>query len=242
MKAPKKVITAMAMAALLGGTAVPAFADGDFKTSTGVPGQDPLQTALKKQELNQGDKLTVQGDIEVNGNFTRKINNFPEETQDGHYLQVTMPISLNYTYNLDTDVMQSAKGTVTNESVYVQNVKDSDTIVEGKSVNMSFVKLDVTNRNDNMEYVNDITERDDKVQLPFQVVVTKEGKSVREIPLASIVEQNEGKNTIEIKPNTDLQLEIKKIGSLNVQDKGDILSGETASIGHKMIMKFEYIK
>ena len=120
MKAPKKVIAVMAMATLLGSGAGQAFAS-DFKTNTGVPGQEASQTAEKKHDLGNTEELSVTGDIDVNGIFRRRVTSFPERFENGEYLQVTMPISLNYTYNLDTNVLESAKGNVINESVYVEN-------------------------------------------------------------------------------------------------------------------------
>lgn len=243
MKAPKKVITAMAMAALLGGTAVPAFAAGNpvgFTTTTGVNGQDPLQTSKQYQK----DKANLEeaiGDIQVNGEFTRTINNFPTETEEGHYLQVTMPISLNYTYNLDKETLTSAKGKITNESVSLTK-GDDGTKKQPAPVKMSVVELIETGKSiSDIEYVDNIDPDSENVQVPFELVLTKNGKEFKNIHLASIKSQNENANSFTIEGNTDVDITIGQIANQKVTDKIKKLEGKTASMGHKVKMKFEYL-
>lgn len=237
MRAPKKVIAAMAMATMIGGTGVQSFAAGhQFTTSGGdtINGQKPLQRA---EEVNDDKaQLYAQGDITLQGTFIKSVDAFPEATEAGRYLRVSMPLSIDYQYDVKTDMLSSATGTIKNDSVYVETSDGQVTKKEGQAVNMTFVNFQEPSQG--MEYVTETTGdvKGGKVQLPFKLVVTTNEGTVKDIPLKSINDQHQ---QITIEPNNSLQLKIDKIDGKKITNKDSLGNGRT-TIGNNMTLKFEY--
>lgn len=251
MKSPR-FLAALAMAAVLttGTTAHAAF---NQVGGSATNGQTPMQEA---QEFNANNtNLNVEGDISLDGTFTKTINNFPTPTQDGHYLRITMPIKMDYTYDVDTNVMQSTDMVVTNNSVYATNTNQTPATLEYKKVKMTIVDFKkndkgITTMAPNIKFVEDaateaLTDKDN-VLLPFELQVKSSSGSVDNISIEKIQvptgggSATNGLNPIEIAPNSALTLKLEQINGQTIGNK-DLISQQTSKTSHNLKLKFEYV-
>ena len=192
MKSPR-FLAALAMAAVLStGVSTTAHASvlpplqaaGTFTPDAGanVTGQIPMQ----KSEVASPDitgpisqYLNTSGDIEVNGEFKKTINNFPTPDKEGRYLRVSMPIQMNFTYNVDNHQMTSAQGVITNSSVLATKDPNGQTInTEFQKVKMTIEDFEESNNGINtldktkMQFVENVdTTIKNKIQLPFALKI-----------------------------------------------------------------------
>ena len=254
MKAPK-FISAMAIAAILSSGVAPAYANSTNNSGNLVNGQPSMQNINKEELLSNGNtnKPNSDAEIEINGTFNKIINNLPTPTDPGRYLRVTMPIKMDFTYDVDNNQLISAPGTVVNNSVYVpqgglqtsedQPIKMSlvDVITNGNGktndIETTFVDSVATNGID--------TTNQDKVVLPFKLNVLKGGNVVEGHNITAIqAKNNTGKNGNTISPITipassSIQLKLdliagQKVGNTNLINKA------TSLTSHNLKLKFEY--
>lgn len=250
MKAPK-FIAAMAIAAILSSGAAPSYA-AKFTpdAGNGSNGQTPMQSVNHFDGTNNGSvpQMDAEGDIEVSGEFTKVINNFPTPDQEGRYLRVTMPIKMDFKYDVDKDQMTSAVATITNNSVYAENANGlGQPLVETpQSIDMTFVSmLENGTGNSNTiktEFVDKTTNNaDDKVKLPFKLSVTSAGNTVNDYNLTRIKDNGNTQSipAIKIPGNGTVQLELKNIDGQVVGNK-DLIKDKTSLTSHNLKLKFEY--
>lgn len=256
MKSPR-FLAALAMAALLstGATAHAAF---NQVGGSATNGQTPMQEAEEFDHTSNatpGKTLNATGDISLDGTFTKRINNFPTPTTDGHYLRITMPIKMDYTYDVDTNVMQSTDMVVTNNSVYATKTNQTPATLEYKKVKMTIVdfkKKDkgITTMAPDIRFVEDaateaLTDKDN-VLLPFELQVKSSSGSVDNISIEKIQVPNSGGsatnglNPIEIAPNSALTLKLEQINGQTIGNK-DLISQQTSKTSHNLKLKFEYV-
>lgn len=252
MKSPR-FLAALAMAAVLttGTTAHAAFQQVG---GTPVNGQTPMQQTEVKDTSNNPltQALTSEGDISVNGEFKKTVNNFPTPTQDGHYLRVTMPIKMDFTYDVDTHTMTSAEGVITNNSVYATNTQN---IAQGQQPTLEYKKIKMTlvDFKDNstgtttmtspVEFVDTVNgnTNKDKVLLPFELKIESSTGVVNDYSIKNIKANNgnNGIGAIEIAPNSTLKLKIDKIKGQNIGNE-NLITNQTSLTSHSLKLKFEY--
>lgn len=253
MKSPR-FLAALAMAAVLTTgvttTAHAAVTPGTFTPVGGstATGQLPMQEA-EVIETPAGAKphadLHTSGDIEINGTFTKTVTTFPTPTEEGRYLRVSMPIKMDFTYNIDNDTMQSAKGTILNKSVYAtrnsgnitteyQNIKMTIQDYEDNAKGIS--TMDLTK----IEFVDNTTTNPNanKLQLPLQLKVDSQTGTIKTYSLKSL-QKPAVKPEIKINGNSSLTVEIDKIAGKSAGNT-DILTDASTKTSHNLKLKFEY--
>lgn len=252
MKSPR-FLAALAMAAVLttGTTAHAAF---NQVGGSATNGQIPMQEA-EEFDPTSGATLDATGDISLDGTFTKRINNFPTPTTDGHYLRITMPIKMDYTYDVDTNVMQSTDMVVTNNSVHAtQTGQASTTQLDYKKVKMTIVDFKenaqgITTMTPNVKFVEDVAKEalNDKnnVLLPFELQVKSpsgsvDNFSIQKIQAPTTGSTTNGLNPIEIAPNSALTLKLEQINGQTIGNK-DLISQQTSKTSHNLKLKFEYV-
>ena len=253
MKSPR-FLAALAMAAVLttGTTAHASLVGGNASNgqmpTKQIDEHDPT-TSNKPADLN------ASGDIRVDGEFKKTITNFPTPTQDGRYLRVSMPIQMNFTYDVDTNDMKSAEGKIINSSVFVSGSAPGagPQKLEPQAIKMSIVDFeDQTNGISTMrtpiEFVEtvDLALHTGKVQLPFEVKVESSTGKVTNHSIKTIREKiNSGSVTgntldaIKIAAGDTLKLTIDKINGQNLGN-GDLIDQQTSLTSHNLKLKFEY--
>lgn len=252
MKSPR-FLAALAMAAVLttGTTAHAAF---NQVSGSGANGQTPVQQADEHDPNtnNTPASLNATGDIRVDGEFTKTITNLPTPTQDGRYLRVTMPIQVNFTYDVDTNDMKSAEGKIINSSVFVSGSNTGAQKIEPQNIKMSIVDFeDKTNGVSTMrtpiEFVEsvDLNLHQNAVQLPFEVKVESSTGKVTNHSIKTIREKITNGATanslkpIEIAAGDTLKLTIGKINGQNIGN-GNLIDQQTSLTSHNLKLKFEY--
>lgn len=256
MKAPK-FIAAMAIAAVLSSGVAPAYADFNPDTGNANNGNATMQKTEKKDTTTpptqtMSKPLEAQGDIKVEGEFTKTINSFPTPSQDGRYLRVTMPIKMDYTYNVDNHQMKAAQGTITNNSVHVETQSGSPgtQIVLDQPIKMHLVDVaqsgvGSTNTFDS-EFVDTIkgvnTNNPNKVHLPFKLSITTGSSKPIEYNLKAIETASQNNNKlqpIDIQAGSNVQLEIGLINGEKIGNEKLITQGQSVT-NHSLKLKFEY--
>ena len=251
MKSPR-FLAALAMAAVLttGTTAHAAF---NQVGGSATNGQTPMQeTEVFDPNTTLSNSLTSQGDISVDGTFTKTVNNFPTPTKDGHYLRVTMPIKMDFTYDVDHDLMTAAQGTVVNNSVHADGIQPNQPnsgVLTPKKVSMSIVGFDdnlvgTQNLNDKIVFVNnavDSTDPQRKIELPFQLNITgKNGTSVTNYTIKNIKDKHQDIKPIVIPENSAVKLELDTISGQTIAN-ADLINNQTSLTSHNLKLKFEYM-
>ena len=254
MKSPR-FLAALAMAAVLttGTTAHAAF---NQVGGSATNGQTPMQEAEEFNATNTN--LNVEGDISLDGTFTKRINNFPTPTTDGHYLRITMPIKMDYTYDVDTNVMQSTDMVVTNNSVHAttQTSNPQTPNLDYKRVKMTIVDFKenakgINTMTPNIKFVEDVVTAaasdNQNVLLPFELQVKSSSGSVNNYSIEKIQTTanggsgaTNGLNPIEIAPNSALTLKLEQINGQTIGNK-DLISQQTSKTSHNLKLKFEYV-
>lgn len=250
MKSPR-FLAALAMAAVLTTGATTAHAAFTQTGGNSNNGQTPMQKADEyKADLTNlpNQKLEADGDISVDGRFTKTVNNFPKPDKDGHYLRVTMPIKMDFTYDVDTDTMTSAEGVVVNNSVHATNTSTQQKL-NPKKVTMTLVDFaDNTKGTSTMtsgvEFVTDVnaSTTTDKVLLPFELKVESKTGQVQNYSIANIQKKasaNNGIAPITIEPDSTLKLKIDKISGQSLGNT-DLITNQTSLTSHSLKLKFEY--
>ena len=258
MKSPR-FLAALAMAAVLTtGVTAHAAAAG---TTTGfvqtTNGQDSeLRANVYQQSVGAGNTLKTEGDIRVDGEFSKKVNSFPTPTQDGHYLRVTMPIKMDFQYDVDNDILKSAEVTISNRSIEAKNTHDVSLKEEiPKEVEMTILDFAEYNNgpatmNSQIAFVNNLgeTANNRKIELPFKLNVTgAAGNKVIDHSIKSIKDQNvvggAGTGTklapITIGKNSAIKLKLETISNQTLGNK-DLIQDGTTSTSHNLKLKFEY--
>ena len=265
MKSPR-FLAALAMAAVLttgvtttahasGGQLPQLSAPGKFTPDSGnnVNGQTPMQKSEVADPNTTGaisQHLNTSGDIEVNGEFKKTINNFPTPDKEGRYLRVTMPIQMNFTYNVDNNDMKSAQGVITNSSVLATKDTSSQTIkTEFQKVTMTIAGFEDSNNGiatmdkAKTEFVDSVNKNDKtKIQLPFALKIDSPNGHVATHSLKRIKEVNGSNNalpTIDIEGNSTLTLEIDKINGQRLGNP-ELITDHTTLTSHNLKLKFEY--
>lgn len=255
MKAPK-FISAMAIAAILSSGVAPAYADFTKDTGNLVNGQPSMQSTDKKDNTNANPaNLNDEGEITINGAFNKIINNFPTPTDPGRYLRVTMPIKMDFTYDVDNHQMISAPGTVVNNSVYVpQNVGGvgSAPTPEDQPIKMSLVDV-IANGNGSTndietEFVDNVdasgidTNHQGKVVLPFKLNIISGGQVTESHNLTAVkkpISSNNNIQPINIPASSSIQLKLDLIQGQKVGNT-DLIKKATSLTSHNLKLKFEY--
>ena len=248
MKAPK-FITAMALAAILGSTALPAYADFNPDSGNSVNGQASVQKADVSDPSDPNKKdFIAEGDISINGTFNKTINTFPDATDPGHYLRVTMPIKMDFTYDVDSHTLSSADMTVTNNSVYVAAKGDP---AVAQPVEMTLVDVEENSKGTNnieTEFVNTVTgsgsstNTNDKIQLPFKLDLKRGTQIFDSYNLATIQTNGVGSNNIKpitIDGNSSIQLKLELITGQTAGNT-DAIDKNVSLTSHNLKLKFEY--
>ena len=241
MKASKKVVAAIAMATLLstGVGAGKAFAYGTpagFTTNTGtaVNGEGPSQKGKTSSTFKWLLK-DLEGDIAVNGKFIKQVSHFPTPDKEGRYLQVTMPIELNYSYNVDNNSLYAPTTGITNESVRVKS-SNGKMVVSPQPIKMTLVGLNAEASDPNIKYVDQVNPKSKKMQVPLELAITTKGaKQVGKYSFASL--QREESKTIDVGAGANLVLHIQKIRNQNVANPN---IEKPVSIKHNLKVRFEY--
>ena len=254
MKSPR-FLAALAMAAVLT-TGVTTTAHASLSGGNSSNGQVPLRQ-IDEHEPNvsgtQPQDLNADGEIRVDGEFKKTITNFPAPTKDGRYLRVSMPIQMNFTYDVDTNDMKSAEGRIINSSVFVSGSAPSSgpQKLEPQAIKMSIVDFeDQTNGISTMrqpiEFVETIDLKDkSKVQLPFEVKLESSTGTITNHSIKTIRAKTANSNTtntlspITIAAGDTLKLTIDKIKGQNIGN-GDIIDQDTSITSHNLKLKFEY--
>ena len=254
MKSPR-FLAALAMAAVLttGTTAHAAF---NQVGGNNVTGQVPMQEAEVFHGTNPA--LEAQGDISLDGTFRKRINTFPTPATDGHYLRITMPIRMDYNYDVDQNTMQSTDMVITNDSVHATQTGQSGQKpnLDYKRVRMTIVDFEkndkgITTMAPDVKFVEDaVTEatKDDKnVLLPFELqVITGRGPanvhSIKEIQEAAQASgNNNAGKTIDISAQSAITLKLEQINGQTIGNK-DLIQKDVSKTSHNLKLKFEYLK
>ena len=253
MKSPR-FLAALAMAAVLTTGATTAHASFQQVGGNSGNGQTPMQQTEKYDNTTTGpltnpQALQSEGDIRVDGTFTKTVNNFPTPTQDGRYLRVTMPIKMDFTYNVDTHLMTSAEGVVTNNSVHVTDTSSGNPKIENQKIKMSIVDFEDSNNgiatmNAPIKFVESIEANNSSdIQLPFALKLESATGVVSGYSIKTIKDKTAGSaNTIkpiEIAENSSLKLKIDKIPGQNLGNE-DLITNQTSLTSHSLKLKFEY--
>ena len=253
MKSPR-FLAALAMAAVLT-TGVSTTAHASLSGGNSSNGQVPLRQ-IDEHEPNvsgtQPQDLNADGEIRVDGEFKKTITNFPAPTENGRYLRVSMPIQINFTYDVDTHDMKSAEGRIINSSVYVTDVQTpQQTKVEPQKIKMSIVDFEdrtngISTMRQPIEFVETIDLKDKtKVQLPFEVKLESSTGTITNHSIKAIRAKTANGNTtntlspITIAAGDTLKLTIDKIKGQNIGN-GDIIDQDTSITSHNLKLKFEY--
>lgn len=254
MKSPR-FLAALAMAAVLT-TGVTAHASQlPAGTTTGFVqnANSMLEANVYKDDVTQT-PLDVEGDIRVDGEFSKKVNSFPAPTKDGHYLRVTMPIKMDFQYDVDNDILQSAEATISNRSIEATNTSNSqNTRLTPKDVEMTILDFAEYNNgpstvNSDIAFVNTLGETAQspagrKIELPFKLNITgAAGNQVIDHSIKSIKEHNSASNylaPIRIGKDSAIKLKLESISNQTLGNK-DLIQDGTTSTSHNLKLKFEY--
>ena len=254
MKSPR-FLAALAMAAVLTTGATTAHASFQQVTGSGANGQTPMQqvdlhdTATAPSSPTK--TLDVQGDVQVDGTFTKSINNFPKPDKDGRFLRVSMPIKMDFTYDVDTHMLTSAEGVITNNSVHVTGTGNNQ-VIEDQEIKMTLVdfadaKNGISTMGPDIEFVDSVNTKDkDKVQLPFELSIDSATGNVAKYSLKRITEIKDSHgqvanpiNAIDIAKNSSVKLKIGKINGQNIGNE-ELITQNTSLTSHSLTLKFEY--
>ena len=246
MKAPKKVITAMALATILGGATVPAHAE--FVRDAVSANTNPATQTSNNFSADANTTIEENGNITINGVFSKMVSTLPDPVDAGHYLRVTMPLTLDFTYDLDSNKMQSPDNTnVVNNSVEVKAAPAQGGTKETieKQVKVSFIGLNENNLgantiNDKVEFVKvaDKSAHPGKVQLPFELSIN-DGQE--KYSLAAIKGNEVANNPLTIKAGASMNLKLQKIEGQEVANAG-VVKLDKSTTSHSLEMRFEYMK
>ena len=229
---PSKMLSSMALATLLvaaAGTTSAQAATFDY-------------TAPNGGQLGGVDMTTnpqnLLGDIEINGTFNKTVTNIPTPSNDGSYLIVTMPISMNYVYDADNDTLAGSQGVIENLSVKVENSGQTTT---AQPIKMRLVGLDAKNSNPNLPVkfvtTHDVTDTTN-IQVPLQLTLS--GPSISTpifYPFSTISANTTGE--INIAAGTNVNMKIEQIQGEKVQNTHLITQGTTVA-KHDLKFEFEY--
>ena len=251
MKSPR-FLAALAMAAVLT-TGVTAHAltttaptTSDFKIDTGNAGsgQQATQTAIKHHDTNPTQVAPATGEINVNGTFNKVITNLPTPDKEGHYLRITMPISMDYVYNLDTHHMQTATALIQNQSVKVTGQVGQGQKVDPQPVEMSFVRLSKKNNTSqnskDFKFVKSVNPAEkDVIQLPFTLQVSGASTPVANYDLADIETAALSLQPLTIQGGSNINLTLDLVGGQKVGNPELVNQAKTLTT-HGLELKFEY--
>lgn len=195
-------------------------------------------------DLQNGQIPSQSSEIEINGTFNKQATNLPDPQNDGHYLYVTMPIKLDFTYDVDTDVMVSPEGKIMNQSFYAENTNQNANITP-KKVKMTIENLTKniggTNSLD-LKFVDQVNPTDKaKVQAPFKLSILDEnGVSIISHNLSEIENNGVRNNPITINEDQTVKLKLEKITGQTLGNKELIQQGSEVT-SHALELKFEYV-
>ena len=260
MKSPR-ILAALAMAAVLTTGVSAHAAQGPAGTTAGfvqtTNGQDSeLRANVFKNDTDLGNgKLDTQGDIRVDGEFSKKVNSFPTPTEDGHYLRITMPIKMDFQYDVDNDILQSAEATISNRSIEAKNTANVQQKQEiPKEVEMTILDFEEYNNgpatmNSKIAFVNNLGETaslpDKKIELPFKLNITgAAGNQVIDHSIKSIKDHKQQQTNlapITIGRDSAIKLKLESISNQTLGNK-DLIQDGTTSTSHNLKLKFEYKK
>ena len=245
MKMRKKIIAAMAIATVLSSTASISHATNDFKidTGNGGSGQQATQSAQTTSATATTTPKSVQGDIEIDGIFSKTITNFPTPDKDGRYLRVTMPIKMDYAYDVDTNTMTAANGLIQNNSVYATSTSTVKPKLEPQPVKMTLEDIKLTSNStigSNIKFVDRVDANDKtNIQLPFQLTVNGPATTVKNINLTTI-ESKKVSDQFTIQGGSNLQLQLGLIPG-QIVGNTDLITNAKTRTSHNLTLKFEYI-
>lgn len=256
MKA-QKLIAAMALAVTLSTTALPAYA-ANFTPDAGDGNTGKTtQSVTEKVEITNPDPtIEAEGDITIDGVFTKQINTLPPVTEEGHYLRVTMPITMNFTYDIDSQTMTSAdNATITNKSVKAttNGTANNGFDEEEKAIKMKFISVEENKLKPgtigSTKFVSTVDEsveqqNSGKVLLPFELKLDGiQNSNVNSYHLATLEDPTLVNQIPEIliPAGRSVNLKLQKIVGQNVGNK-DLVKVSTTTTSHNLKMQFEYIK
>lgn len=236
----KRIVAMMALATVLS-SGVTAHAAVGFNQNASTNTQE-AESFLDTTQTPDGMPDQAEGKIEINGTFKKIITNFPEAEKDGRYLNVSMPIKMDFEYNADTKMLTSAQGTILNGSVHAENIQNGQGTITPQPIEMSFIGLDAdaTNaNNDLIEFVNTVdTTNTDKVQVPLRMKLSNKGTVVNNYTLKDINENNT--SPIAIGEGDNVQLEFELVPGQTVINE-DLLTTDITTTKHSLNLRFEYI-
>ncbi len=238
---PSKMLSSMALATLLvaaaGTQTAQAALTPDFNHNAG----NNTQAGGAKHPANSGTPTTADGEIEINGTFTKTVTNLPTPTQDGSYLIVAMPISMSYTYNADSGDLVGSKGAVQNHSVKVDNGSTTN-----QPIKMRVLGLDYRSHTTDVP-VKFVSQYDPKItnqiQVPLQLSLQASGANSVVYSFAELDTTSNNTNLasteINIPENTNVSVSIEPIPNQQVKNE-HLIQKASSTAGHTLKFQFEY--
>lgn len=249
---PSKMLSSMALGALFvaaAGTQTAMASDFSIDTGNASQGAQATQSAIiegGKDAIGANNPApTASGDIQINGSFTKTITNLPDPTEEGRYLRVTMPIQMNYSYDVDTNNFTGATGTILNQSVYATETQPNSGVfdLEPQPIQMSFVGLSdgtTTTTDAPVEFVNKIDPTDlTNIQLPLQFALSGQSTQAKAYTFNDI-QTNSVNDIVQIQGNSSVQLGIELISGETVGNT-DLIQKALSQATHDLHLQFEYV-
>lgn len=138
-----------------------------------------------------------------------------------------MPITMDYSYDFDTQVFVGAQATVQNESLHVETSNGNQN-VEPQPIKMKFVDFQKGNGSSvEVEYVDAIDPKvDNKVQVPLALTVSGNGNTTATSYAMSSIR------------NQELTIQGSSSAVLNL----DLMNGHKPSNGHLLTQSSDFAK
>lgn len=247
MKIRKRIIAAMTIATVLSSSVSISHATSDFKIDTGNAGTGQQATQSAQTTASTTGNTTpksVSGDIEINGIFNKTITNLPTPDKDGRYLRVTMPIKMDYIYDVDTNKMTVANNAlIQNNSVLATSTGTTNATLTPQPVKMTLEDIKLTSNstaNAQIKFVNRVDPAEKNyVQLPFKITVDGPSTNVKDVNLKTI-ESSGTKEEFTIQGSSNLSLTLGLITG-QVIGNPDLIDKAQTQVSHDLTLKFEYI-
>lgn len=229
----KRIAAMMALATVLNsGVGVHAFTQNG---STGTQEEQQYDA-----DANANNLQPAEGEIEINGTFKRTITNFPDADKDGHYLNVSMPIALDFVYDFDKGLI-SGHGTIINGSVKAEGITNKQPVITEQPINMEFVGLDVDTSNGHSDLIKFVTTvdptNDQEVQVPIRLKTTSKSGASKSYSLEDI--ENGNTQAVTIAGGEKMQLEYELTPGESVANE-QLLTQDTTTTKHALTLRFEY--
>ncbi|MDB8550938.1 hypothetical protein [Turicibacter sanguinis] len=228
---PSKILSSMALATVLVAATGTPSAQANFQHN--LPNNSQLGGS--QSGLGGANPQDITGQIEINGTFNKTVSNIPTPTQDGKYLIVTMPLSMNYTYDADSDTLTGSTGQIENRSVKVDSQQPTYQPIIMRVVDL--VKGAHTT-NAEVKFISTPDTADAAtIQVPLQLSLSGASVTNQVIHFANIKSNLIG--NIDIAANTNVKMDIEEIPGQKVYNT-HLIDQNTAVAKHDLKFEFEY--